>query len=106
MKVTSGLDNPRRVALWERHPDHPGGEVFVVGDRVVDVAETTAVAQALKAGRLVKVEPVRAQTVDEVLAAVESGEISPQDALAAERQGKGRVTLIDALEALLANEEE
>lgn len=41
-------------------------------------------------------------TVDEVLADVKAGNLSPAVALAAERAGKGRVTLIAALEAQLA----
>jgi len=47
-----------RVALWERHPDHPGGEVFVAADSGrVRVARTPAVLAALAAGRLVAVAP-------------------------------------------------
>ena len=45
------------VALWERHPDHPGGEVFVAGPGDVPVAETPAVQAALKRGDLVEVKP-------------------------------------------------
>jgi hypothetical protein len=102
MKVRSGLaDN--RVALWERHPAHPGGEVFIAGERAVDVAGTAAVQRALKDGRLVEVAPSQsvAGTVEEILAAVERGEIAPADALAAEQAGKGRVTLLAALQAIL-----
>lgn len=51
--VTSG--NPGKVGLWERHPDHPGGEAFVAS-RPVEVAETPAVQAALKDGRLVEVK--------------------------------------------------
>lgn len=58
IKVKSNLDGTR-VALWERHPDHPDGEVFIAGDRVVEVAETTAVRDRLKQDILVKVETRR-----------------------------------------------
>ena len=55
-----------KVALWEVHPDHPGGEVFVVTsaptadvpepkEKVVEVAETPKVLNALKEGQIVKV---------------------------------------------------
>lgn len=47
----------RRVALNEAHPDHPGGEAWVVGDgRVVAVAHTAEVALRLQRGDLVVVE--------------------------------------------------
>lgn len=53
--VTSGLDN-NKVALWEQHPDHPHGEIYVVGDAEVEVAETPRVFEALRDNRLIKVE--------------------------------------------------
>lgn len=44
-----------RVALWERHPDHPGGEVFVAaGGGPVQAACTPAVLRALAEGALVE----------------------------------------------------
>lgn len=47
-----------KVALWEKHPKHPTGEVFVSGDgTVVEVANTAAVRAAIKAGALVEVQP-------------------------------------------------
>lgn len=45
-----------QVALWERHPDHPGGEVFLAGDGTFEVAATAAVETRLRNGRLVLVE--------------------------------------------------
>lgn len=45
------------VALWDRHPDHPGGEVFVSGDAVVEAAETPGVLRALADKRIVQVQP-------------------------------------------------
>jgi hypothetical protein len=50
-----------RVALWERDPAHPGGEVFIAGNGgpAVRVARTPAVLRALALGLLVPVtEPV------------------------------------------------
>ncbi len=41
-------------AFWERDPAHPGGEVFVSGGAVVEVAETPMVQEALSQKRLVK----------------------------------------------------
>ncbi len=46
-------------AFWERHPAHPGGELFVAGDQVKPAARTRAVSTALKSGRLVEVKPTR-----------------------------------------------
>jgi hypothetical protein len=44
------------VALWERHESHPGGEVFIAGARVVEVALTPAVVVRLERGTLEIVE--------------------------------------------------
>lgn len=44
------------VALWERHPEHPGGEVFLAGGGVFEVALTPAVEARLRDGRLILVE--------------------------------------------------
>ena len=44
-----------RVALWERHPAHPGGEVWLAGAGEYDVAATPAVAARLRNGTLVQV---------------------------------------------------
>lgn len=55
IQVKSGLKNPEEVALWERDTDHPGGEIFVTGDKVVEVTETSAVMKGLSNGSLVKV---------------------------------------------------
>ena len=48
------------VALGERHPDHPEGEVFIVGRGEVEVALTPAVASRLQRGELVEVAPRQA----------------------------------------------
>lgn len=54
--VKSGLPT-NRVALWERHPDHPGGEVFIADEKEYQVAETAAVKARLKSGDLIEVKP-------------------------------------------------
>lgn len=54
--VKSGLPD-NRVALWERHPDHPGGEIFITGPGEYQVAETAAVKARLKSGELIEVKP-------------------------------------------------
>lgn len=41
--------------FWERHPDHPGGEVWVAGSQVAEVALTASVHSALRNERLVRV---------------------------------------------------
>ena len=48
------------VALWERHPAHPGGEVFLFGDGVFEVALTPAVEARLRSGVLELVEEAAA----------------------------------------------
>lgn len=48
------------VALWERHPDHPGGEVFLYGDAIFEVARTPAVEARLRSGVLELVEEAAA----------------------------------------------
>lgn len=46
-----------RVALWERHPAHPGGEAFIAGDGVaVAVAATPTVVALLAAGVLARAD--------------------------------------------------
>lgn len=47
------------VALWERHPDHPEGEVFIVGSDAVKVARTPEVEKRLKDGVLVEVRATK-----------------------------------------------
>lgn len=54
-RVKSGLE-AGRVALWERHPAHPGGEVFIADDQVRETGDTPAVRAALAEGRLIEVE--------------------------------------------------
>jgi len=45
-----------KVVIWEKHPDHPTGEIFIGGDdNTHDVAETAEVLLRIKAGTLVKV---------------------------------------------------
>lgn len=75
IKVHSGREDDR-VVLSERHPDHPGGEVFIAGQyrnklnkdgspamsggeavrelNVVEVAKTPRVLAALHSGALVE----------------------------------------------------
>jgi hypothetical protein len=54
--VKSGLKD-NRVALWERHNAHPGGEVFVAGKdaQPVEVALTAQVERLLGIRHLVEV---------------------------------------------------
>lgn len=44
------------VALWERHPAHPGGEVWLSGPGEFEVALTPAVDTRLRRGLLLAVE--------------------------------------------------
>jgi hypothetical protein len=47
----------RQVILWERHPEHPGGEVWITGEssEPMQAALTPAVAERLRDGRLIEV---------------------------------------------------
>lgn len=46
-----------QVVLWERNPDHPNGEIFVVADgKEYQVARTRQIGTLLGQGRLVEVE--------------------------------------------------
>lgn len=42
-----------RVALWQKHPDHPAGEAFVAGNIVATVANTEEVQTRIRNGFLV-----------------------------------------------------
>lgn len=54
--VKAGPATPAgRVALWEVDPQHPGGEVFVAGESVVEVAPTSKVNLRLRNEQLVEV---------------------------------------------------
>ena len=48
-----------RVALWERHPEHPAGEIYLASAEVgpVQVAPTVGVLAALRDGSLIEVRP-------------------------------------------------
>lgn len=51
-----------RVAVWDRHADHPNGEVFITGDgRVHEVAETPKIKRGLSSGVLTAVEKPAAE---------------------------------------------
>ena len=52
--VKSNLPDKIRVALWEVHPDHPGGEVYIADDQAHEVALTRRVQAALGRGWLVE----------------------------------------------------
>lgn len=46
-----------RVVLWEVHPDHPDGEIWLVADgQAYTVAHTQQVETRLKSGALIRVE--------------------------------------------------
>lgn len=59
LRVRVADPESNRVTLWERHPAHPGGEVWLTGAGSFDVAATPAVVARLRDGRLVAVESVR-----------------------------------------------
>jgi len=62
--------SPDGRVFTERHPDHPGGEVWIAGDgpqasETVTVARTLAVERAIRAGRLKEVPKARKAAADE-----------------------------------------
>src|SRR4051812_43211142 len=51
------MANPdSKGGFWDVNKRHPGGEVFVSGADVVEVAVTSEVSDALKSGRLVETD--------------------------------------------------
>lgn len=54
--------NPERVALWERHADHPNEEAWVAGEDAVLVALTPLVQRKLDQGVLLRIEPALEET--------------------------------------------
>lgn len=55
-----------KVALWERHPDHPHGEVYVAGDKPVEVARTGEVLLRLRNKTLIEVDKPKASELREM----------------------------------------
>lgn len=54
-----------RVVLWEVHPDHPTGEIFIAGNgTAVQVALTAQVQQRLNDRTLVQVQVAPVEPVD------------------------------------------
>lgn len=55
--TVKGAGDDNKVVLWERHPDHPTGEIFVSNDgKPRQVALTKEVKRRLQAGHLVGVD--------------------------------------------------
>lgn len=49
---------PGEVAIWERHADHPDGEIFLAeGNEPIQAARTPLVSERMSKGRLTEVEP-------------------------------------------------
>lgn len=61
--VKSNVTN--RIALWQKHPEHPGGEVFVAGDIVAEVAETDEVLVRLANGFIAETADAPTQPLDD-----------------------------------------
>lgn len=54
----------RKVVLWEKHPSHPNGEVWISGNgRAVKVARTAEVDKRIRSGVLVQVPDAQTRTV-------------------------------------------
>ncbi len=75
--VKSGRDDDR-VALWERHPDHLGGDALIfherdrkgtLVERAYEVERTERIATALREGALIEVSKDEAETIEQEAAA-------------------------------------
>jgi hypothetical protein len=89
------------VALWERHPDHPGGEVFLYGDAVFEVALTPAVEARLRSGVLELVEeaaaaPAGDRALVKPVAAKDGPAVGAPDQEPAPASNAGPVPVVDA----------
>lgn len=89
LRVRLADPDSNRVALWERHPAHPGGEVWLAGAGEFDVAATPAVVARLRDGRLVAVESVQEEEQTAAAPPAPEGEASP--AVEAQQEADGRV---------------
>lgn len=57
IKVISAKTDGNTVLLWERHPNHPGGEVYIIQNgKSHQVHPTVQVNRLLSTGLLVKVQ--------------------------------------------------
>lgn len=100
---------PGTVALWEVHPAHPGGEVFIASEKPVEAALTPAVKARLKDGRLLAVdgdlppaaEPVATESPDATDAARELAAEHDIDLAAITGTGADGRILKSDVEALL-----
>lgn len=54
--TVQGTNKEHKVLLWEKHPDHPKGEVFIAGEETAKVAKTPQVQRLLQSGALVEVK--------------------------------------------------
>ena len=68
-----GVGAKDTVALWERHPLHPNGEVFIKGEETAQVGVTPEVNKRLRKGTLVKVSGKAAADEQEEEAEEEEG---------------------------------
>ena len=69
--------NDDQVVLWEVHPDHPDGEIWIVGDGTSYlVALTHRVRQRINEGQLIRLQSV--DVADEVLATTDATEDSTE----------------------------
>lgn len=64
MAILVRCTRPGRVALWERHPAHPAGEVLLHRAEWVLVGETEAVLRLIAAGKLERAPEKAAEAPD------------------------------------------
>lgn len=58
------VEEDHRIKIWEKHPSHPNGEVWISGNgRAVKVARTAEVDKRIRSGVLVQVPDAQTRTV-------------------------------------------
>jgi hypothetical protein len=90
--IKSNLKDKSKVAFFEIHKDHPGGEVLVTGEGEFQVARTRQVVWAIGKDKIVEVGKTKEESL-----AVGTDEGEPLDAATADEgkaldEGKSEMT--------------
>lgn len=118
IRVMSSRTDSNKVLIWETHPKHPDGEIFIVGNgKAHTVYPTPQIQGLLETHALVKVQQVSSKsdsapmdgydemTVDQVLDALSDLDDEEKAAvLEYESTHKKRVTVLGALDGGDAND--
>lgn len=72
-------DDGYPLAIYERHEDHPNGELYIADNKVHSVAPTAAVMRALREGRLVETEGAEGEEFEPEFSPDKTVEIRDED---------------------------